>query len=118
MTRLDIRGRIPVCPHAPDNAIDQELIGVLEDLESELGIELEYTSGYRCEECNKEAGGSTNSAHMRGLAVDCRCNNSHDRYNILVAALLLRTRRVGIGKTFIHVDVDTSLPQKVIWLYD
>jgi hypothetical protein len=26
-------------------------------------------------------------------------------------------KRIGIGKTFIHVDVDDTLPQNVMWLY-
>lgn len=118
MTRLDIRGRIPACPHAPDNAIDQELIELLDDLESELDVELEYTSGFRCEECNREAKGSRNSAHLRGLAVDISCNNSHFRFVLYDAARLLGVARLGPAKGFFHIDVDKSLPQEVTWLYD
>ncbi len=114
----ELRKRIPVCEHAPEDPISADLLGVLTDLETELDAELEYNSGYRCEECNKEASGSKNSAHLRGLAVDVRGDTSRLRYNILRDAMLLEFKRVGIGKRFIHLDVDESLDQEVMWLYD
>ncbi len=114
----DLKSRIPVCEHAPEDPISPDLLGVLTDLESELDAELEYNSGFRCEECNKKADGSKNSAHLRGLAVDIRCSNSHFRFLIYDAARLLGVKRAGPAKTFIHLDVDKSLPQEVMWLYD
>jgi uncharacterized protein YcbK (DUF882 family) len=91
---------------------------MLTDLESMVGDELEYTSGYRCEECNAAVKGSKNSAHLRGLAVDIRCVTSLLRHSILSAAFLFGVKRIGVAKTFIHLDVDKSLPQYVVWVYE
>ncbi len=114
----ELRKRIPVCEHAAPDSISLELLHVLAALESELDAELEYNSGYRCEECNKAAKGSANSAHLRGLAVDISCSNSHFRFLIYDAARLLGVERLGPAKGFIHLDVDKSLPREVMWLYD
>ena len=91
---------------------------MLAAIESELDTELEYGSGYRCPECNKEAKGKSNSAHLRGLAVDIRCSNSHLRFLIYDAARLCGVVRLGPAAGFLHLDVDKSLPQEVVWLYD
>lgn len=109
--------RIPVCPHSKREDIDQFLVLSLERLEREVKIPLEFSSGYRCRACNVAAGGSKNSAHMRGLAVDISVSSSGFRFRIISLALLLLFRRIGIGQTFIHLDVDTTLPQDVLWLY-
>ena len=109
--------RIPVCPHGDKNSISPDLVSALDCLERTLTFELSYNSGFRCPECNKVAGGVSNSAHLRGLAVDVKCITSLRRMLVAKAALSLSFRRVGIGKTIIHLDVDTSLPQDVIWVY-
>ena len=65
----------------------------------------------------KVNGRSGNSAHTKGKAVDIRCNTSSNRYKIVAAALACGVRRIGIGKTFVHIDNDGTLPQGVIWDY-
>ncbi len=109
--------RIPVCPHGKKSDIDFELCIVLGKLEAEIGEDLDYTSGYRCPECNLKAGGVKDSAHLRGLAVDIRCHDSSLRCKIDDAAVNLGIRRRGLGKNIIHIDTDSSLPQGVLWLY-
>ncbi|MBF0399972.1 MAG: peptidase M15 [Magnetococcales bacterium] len=48
--------------------------GKLEIVRAHLGGHpITITSGYRCPELNKAAGGSSSSAHMQGLAVDFVC---------------------------------------------
>ena len=49
--------------------------------------------------------------------MDIRANSSATRYKIVAAALVAGIRRIGIGKTFVHIDNDDSLPQGVIWHY-
>lgn len=66
-------------------------------------------SGYRCEELNKEVGGSENSYHMKGLAADFRTNDKEDlprMYNFLQRNI----KRFDIKElikynTFIHMAV-------------
>jgi len=114
---LTLRDRIPVCPHGDKDSISDDLIHALDRLEREVGFDLTFNSGYRCPKCNTRVGGVRNSAHLRGLAVDISCSFSILRFNLLKAALDLGFRRIGIGKTIIHLDVDVSLPQDVIWTY-
>jgi len=114
---LILRNRIPVCSHGSIESIDPALILALEKLERESGLELEFSSGYRCKACNAAAGGAKNSAHLRGRAVDILCNTSSERYQIVQLAVELNFRRIGVGRNIIHLDIDTSLPQDVFWLY-
>lgn len=109
--------RIPICPHGTKDDIDISLKLALEKLELKVGYALNFSSGYRCYDCNLLAGGVKQSAHMRGLAVDVRADNSGERFHILHGAVLLGFQRIGIGKNFIHLDVDYDLPQQALWLY-
>jgi len=112
-----LRDRIPVCPHGTLDDIDDGLIVILNELEKNLKRKLIYNSGYRCPACNKAAGGVKNSSHMRGKAVDIKSKTSPERYEITKAALAFGFKRIGIGKTIIHLDLDETLPQRVTWLY-
>lgn len=112
-----IKDRMPVCPHGKKEDIDQGLVNSLERLEHVLGHELTFSSGYRCQACNAAAGGVKNSAHMRGLAVDILASSSADRYHLIYCAVTQGFARIGIGRNFVHLDIDLSLPQHVVWLY-
>jgi len=81
------------------------------------GIPFHLNSSWRDEDTNQLAGGKPNSAHLRGNAVDIACANSSDRYLIVDAAMAAGFTRIGIGNTFVHLDVDKDLPDNVIWTY-
>ena len=83
------------------------------------GVPFRINSGYRTKEHNKKVGGKPNSAHTMGCAAD-HCVDSRNRCYILGALLEVGFNRVGIAKTFIHVDnsYDASHDEDVIWLYD
>jgi len=49
--------------------------------------------------------------------VDIACNNSTDRYNLLNCLLDVGFKRIGVGNTFIHVDIDKEKAKEVIWTY-
>ena len=49
--------------------------------------------------------------------MDIRCRTTANRYKIVLAALACGVSRIGVAKTYIHLDVDRSLPQNVIWDY-
>jgi len=82
-----------------------------------LGEPMVISSGYRCKKHNKEVGGVPNSAHLRGLAADIAIPNDEYRYRLLNLAMLFDIPRIGIGKNFIHLDIDRSLPHPRIWVY-
>jgi len=57
--------------------------------------------------------------HGIGNAVDIACTNSKDRYE-LVQVVQKFFNRIGFGGSyggFVHLDVDRSKVQEVIWLY-
>jgi len=89
----------------------------LDRVREAAGIPLVLNCAYRSVAYERKKGRSGNSAHTRGLAVDIRCNTSANRYKIIRAALECGITRIGVGKTFVHLDSDTSLPQGVIWDY-
>ena len=83
------------------------------------------TSGVRCESFNASIKGSLVSSHMpnedgMGLAVDIACTTSKARYEMVDVAIKF-FRRIGIAGehsgNFIHLDVDQSKTQGVIWTY-
>jgi uncharacterized protein YcbK (DUF882 family) len=76
------------------------------------------SSGRRTDKKNKKVGGVRNSAHLSGLAVDIKSKTSHQRFKIAKSAIAVGFNRIGIGKTFVHLDIDLTKPQEVIWLYD
>lgn len=86
------------------------------DLASVLCGGLVVTSGVRTVEENSAVGGVVNSSHLEGLAVDILVNDSRHRFSVVAALLDVGFRRIGIGKSHIHVDCSLSLPQGVLFL--
>jgi zinc D-Ala-D-Ala carboxypeptidase len=75
------------------------------------------SSAFRCEAHNINVGGSPNSAHLRGTAVDISCTFSDNRYAILEGLREAGITRIGIRKDFIHADADAKKNQRRIWIY-
>lgn len=105
------------CPCCGVNFIDPRVEIMHREIEAEVGEEVKVTSGYRCAKHNREVGGSETSSHVKGLAWDIECDASRLRFRIVGAAIRLGIMRIGIGKTFIHLDVDRQKAPRVIWLY-
>ena len=104
------------CPYRDGAQISLSLVLKLEEVRAFYGRPIIINSALRCPEHNRKVGGKPNSAHLKGLAVDIRCTTSGERAKLL-GLLLPRFRRIGIAKTFIHVDIDIEKPQDVVWIY-
>lgn len=112
---------------SPDEPGSGEMmdLGLLEklDLARDIaGFPFIINSGYRSIAHNqklKEQGYKVakNSSHLLGLAVDIHCTDSRKRYILMDALLVAGFTRIGIGSSFIHVDVDEEKSQCVIWTY-
>lgn len=76
------------------------------------------SSAYRSREYELSKGRSGKGAHTEGRAFDIRCDSSAIRFRIVASALEVGFTRIGIGKTFVHLDDSPNLSQKVIWLYE
>lgn len=74
-------------------------------------------SGYRCEAHNKAVGGSVNSSHMKGLAVDIKAVSDAVRWKIIIALIMAGFTRIGIRYDFIHVDLDMDKNPERLWVY-
>ena|SRR3990167_9036467 len=95
-----------------------ELIELLDKIREEFGRPLFVNSGFRTEARNVVVGGKDGSAHTLGLAVDLEITNSFERFQLIRLAIKYGIKRIGVGRTFIHLDIDMDKPQEVAWLYD
>ncbi len=96
--------------------IEIKLVEHLQKVRETLQRPLIITSGVRCHEHNHAIGGLQDSAHMTGFAADIKCSNSRDRNELLIESLKYFDR-IGVYREFIHVDIDKSKIQNVIWVY-
>tara|TARA_Y100001970_G_C14142587_1_gene808027 strand:+ start:592 stop:963 length:372 start_codon:yes stop_codon:yes gene_type:complete len=79
-------------------------------------------SGYRCKEKQRklyEKGISSKkrSSHQKGIACDIKATSSRSRSAILYGLISAGFNRIGIGKTWVHVDKDPLKARSVTWLY-
>ena len=84
-----------------------------------MGMELTVNSGYRDPAHNKDVGGVEGSEHTHDPAegADVFCQRSITRFKMVKALLDMGVKRIGIGKTFVHVGISATHPQDVIWTY-
>lgn len=98
------------------NNMDEEFLDILDELRGRIKEPVIINSGYRTKSHNKKVGGSPNSSHLKGLAVDIHIPNNNYRNKLIREALYLGINRIGIYKTFVHLDVDSSKVQNVMWV--
>jgi uncharacterized protein YcbK (DUF882 family) len=97
--------------------MDPHFLDLLDGIREEAGIPFHIISGFRTLAHNLEVNGGPNSAHTRGMAADIQANTGRQKFLIIRAAVINGIKRIGIGKTFIHVDADSTLPNPTMWLY-
>lgn len=98
------------------NNINIDLVERLDRIRTVLNMPMKINSGSRCESHNHLVGGKDDSAHLYGLAVDFEVPGSSFRF-VSMSMCMRMFKRIGIGKTFIHVDIDESKPWPVCWMY-
>lgn len=106
-------------------SMDFHFIQTLDKLRELCGFPLIITSGIRTGSHNATLSGSVDgSAHLRGMAADIALYGrwpgdiSRMRWLIQKHAFALGIERIGLGKSFIHLDMDPNLPSPRVWLYD
>ena len=97
--------------------VSDELISMLDVARKKYGKSMAINSGYRTIEHNAEVGGKPESSHLKGLAADISCTNSTDRFLLEGILREVGFTRIGIGNSFIHVDIDKEKTQKLLWTY-
>lgn len=99
--------------------MDEEFMIHLDAARDLAGIPFVLSSAYRSKSWELSHGRSGISAHTTGHAVDILCKDSSTRERIVSALMRCGFNRIGVSKSFIHVD-DSLLPchpQHVFWLY-
>ena len=119
------------CPCCGKNDMNELFIDTLRAAREYSNTPFIINSGYRCEKHNKKVGGKVGdkakgipaSTHTVGAAADIHCTESRQRALILCGLIEAGFSRIGIAKTFIHVDMADRLEGKdkkveaVFWLY-
>lgn len=105
------------CPCCNRVFINPILIPTLDLIRSDYGKPMVVNSGFRCPSHNRTVGGAAQSEHLIGTAADIACTNNADRYKLVSLCYKHGIKRIGIGKTFVHIGVSLSAAQEVIWLY-
>ena len=97
--------------------MNEELLNMLDVVRKKYGKSIVINSGYRTAKHNAKVGGTPASSHTKGLAVDIKCNNSVDRFKLYDILREVGFKRIGVNKTFIHVDIDKDKSPEVFWVY-
>lgn len=96
--------------------MDKEFLTLLSEARELANIPFKINSGFRTLKHNRSLNSKDSSSHIKGLACDIHCNNSVNRQIIVSALIKVGFKRIGIAKTFIHVDLDHDKTDS-IWLY-
>ena len=104
-------------PSCSMQSMQQHTINKLDAARELAGIPFVLNSAYRSPAWDRARGRSGRGAHTTGCAVDIRCNTSANRMKIVRACLAAGFTRIGIGKTYVHVDDDPAQAQNVMWHY-
>lgn len=105
------------CKHCNENLMKESTIAKLDFARGFANIPFIITSGYRCNTHNQAIGGEQESSHTKGRAADIKCQDGRSRWLIVTALQKAGFNRIGVSKSFIHVDDDDTLPKNVIWTY-
>lgn len=97
--------------------MNADFIRLLDKIREDAGFPFIITSGYRSPAWNTQVGGSANSSHMQGIAVDIRVLNDGQRHALVKAALKHGVNRFGWGRNYVHIDVDRTKRPQTVWGY-
>ncbi|MEO5646596.1 MAG: D-Ala-D-Ala carboxypeptidase family metallohydrolase [Candidatus Paceibacterota bacterium] len=96
-----------------------DFVAILDKMRGECGFPFKINSGFRTVAQNASLSDAMgDSAHLSGLAVDIAITDSFKRFKFLEVAQNNGIKRIGLGKTFIHIDISSTLPTRVAWNYN
>lgn len=109
--------------YSPDNRetwcyLQPTLMYRLDALRGMIQRPFVINSGYRTRTHNTKVGGESRSQHLYGRAVDVSTAgwSGEDRIKLVVYARRMGFKGIGVGKTYVHLDVRTGNP--AAWTYD
>lgn len=100
------------CKGTGEFYFDPQFNDALQALRDNLGGPIVITSGHRSVAHNRKVGGVSNSQHLK-IATDIGFGR-YTRAQLLRAAVQAGFRGLGLGGSFLHVDLR---PNPVMWIY-
>lgn len=104
--------------------MDRDLMELLDKARAIAGIPFVIppgggyrTEAYNRELCKRNKRASSTSSHLKGLAADIIAKGSRQRLYIVASLLDVGFTRIGVAKSFIHVDLDSDKDEDLMWVY-
>lgn len=107
----------------PEGVPSKELVNILTKIRKHYNQPVIINSGYRCEAHNKAVGGSANSQHFKGSAVDFIVKNTPtesvweyvlEKWGNDELGLAIKRNKSNIYAGFVHID---TRGKKARWEY-
>lgn len=114
LSELDFSACVPACKV---DALNPALVDAIIMAQKMSGFQFTITSAFRSQDWERNHGRKGTSSHCRGLAVDVSTIDSHTRFKVVAAALYAGIPRIGIGKRFVHLDIDETKAHPIIFHY-
>lgn len=111
---IDLSSCVPACKVED---LHPNLVELIRRAQHLAGFTFTITSGFRPKSWEFSRGRNGSSSHTKGLAVDISTCDSHTRYKVLVSLACVGVPRLGVGKTFIHADIDETKAHPIIFHY-
>lgn len=104
--------------------IDIDLVYILQQIRNYINKPIKIISGYRTEDYNASCGGSPQSKHLQGGAIDFSPNETNAEELYHIAEMCQDKYKLnGIGLyinravEFIHID-NRTIDKKIVWIND
>lgn len=104
-------------PRCELSDLSPRLVSAIRSAQKLCGFTFTITSAFRPKFWEITKGRNGSSSHTKGLAVDISARDSHARYKILLSLGYVGVPRLGVGKTFIHADIDETKAHPIIFHY-
>lgn len=117
LSKLDEVNLVYVVPDCEQSELSPVLLDYIRLAQRMAGFQFTITSAFRSQEYERSKGRKGTSSHCKGLAVDVSTKDSHTRFKVVAASLYAGFPRIGIGKSFVHLDIDETKAHPIIFHY-
>ena len=104
-----------VCSETGEEDMKEGFLNALDALRGICNFPFHINSGYRSVNHTAEASKDEPGWHTKGLAADIRVNGGEQRYLLVQRALEMGFSGIGIGKTYVHLDLRST--DEMLWVY-